>query len=92
MPVARALFEHWSRNVEDIAYYKTIKSSHFHNGMECGKVRKNHKLLLKLTEMYINVQTPPASNFTTVSVQKWEQVCFWHILTIFFNAYKQAEK
>lgn len=38
--------------------------------MECGKVRKNHKLLLKLTEMYINVQTPPASNFTTVSVQK----------------------
>lgn len=34
-----------------------------------GKVSKNHKYLLKLTEVYINVQTLPASNFTTVSVQ-----------------------
>lgn len=75
MSLTRSLFEHYNRNVEDAAYYNAIKSPYFHKGMAIiateayGKVSKNHKYLLKLTEVYINVQTLPASNFTTVSVQ-----------------------
>lgn len=63
MSLTRSLFEHCNRNVEDAAYYKAIKSLYFHKGMAIiateayGRVSKNHKYLLKLTEMYINAQT-----------------------------------